>query len=149
MKLDNLTRPEQPSRRNFLDWLLRICGLILGGAVVVPAISYIWPSTRKGPVQSRLEVGLEKDWPAWAGKTVSVGEKPVVVVRTKSAFRAYSAVCPHLGCLIVWNQADRLFDCPCHGATFDLDGKVTAGPPPRPMTEFTVSVVKGKIFVST
>jgi Rieske Fe-S protein len=99
-------------------------------------------------VQHRQEVGPEEGWAAWTGKTVSVGEKPVVVVRTSAGFRAFSAVCTHLGCLIHWDAAKREFECPCHGATFDVNGKVTAGPPPRPLSEFTVSVTDGKVLVS-
>lgn len=143
-----LPQNNEMSRRGFLDWILRMLTAILGVSVIGPAISYIWPSTRKGPVQHREEVGSEKDWAIWTGKVVSVGEKPVVVIRTKTEFRAFSAVCPHLGCLIVWNQGKRVFDCPCHGAIFDLDGKVTAGPPPRPLTPFIANVLNEKVFVS-
>lgn len=139
----------EATRRSFLDWVLGILGTILGAGLIGPALMYIWPSTGKGPVQHRKEVGAEEGWEVWTGKVVSVGEKPVVVVRMKQGFRAFSAVCPHLGCLIAWNGARRLFECPCHGATFDLDGKVTAGPPPRPLPEQTATVVDGKVFVST
>jgi cytochrome b6-f complex iron-sulfur subunit len=136
------------TRRALLDWFLRACGTILGVGLVGPALAYLWPSARKGPVQHRQDVGAEQGWAVWAGKTVSVGEKPVVVVRTSTEFRAFSAVCTHLGCLIDWDASRRLFDCPCHGGTFDLNGRVTGGPPPRPLPEFAVSVVDGKVFVS-
>ncbi|EFN55349.1 hypothetical protein CHLNCDRAFT_134365 [Chlorella variabilis] len=41
---------------------------------------------------------------------------------------AYSAVCPHLGCIIHWNSLEKTFDCPCHGSHFDRFGKCINGP---------------------
>jgi Rieske Fe-S protein len=36
--------------------------------------------------------------------------------------------CPHLGCLVRFNAAERSWDCPCHGSRFDVDGAVLEGP---------------------
>ncbi len=46
----------------------------------------------------------------------------------KRALHAYSAVCPHLGCIIDWNATEKTWDCACHGSRFEKRGDVINGP---------------------
>jgi Rieske Fe-S protein len=57
------------------------------------------------------------------------GASKVAVYRDDAGkLHALSAVCPHLGCLVQWNDAEKTWDCPCHGSRFDKRGKVVNGP---------------------
>ena len=114
-----------------------------------PAMAYLWPITRSGPVKVREEVGDAKSWRQWEGRKVAVGGKPVLVIRTDKGFIAFSAVCTHLGCLVEFDPAKRVIICPCHAASFDLEGRVAGGPPPRPLAAYNVAEVEGTVYVST
>lgn len=136
------------TRRGLLDWIIRICSAVTAVALVVPALTYLWPVTRSGPVKTREEVGDEAGWGVWQAKKVSVGGKPVLVVRADKGFLAFSAVCTHLGCLVEFNAVKRDIECPCHAGSFDLEGRVIGGPPPRPLPLANVSVAEGKVYVA-
>ena len=42
--------------------------------------------------------------------------------------RTYSAICPHMKCVLHWNQGEKSWDCPCHGSRFDVAGNQVDGP---------------------
>ena len=55
--------------------------------------------------------------------------------------------CTHMGCPYEWKPGDGVFKCSCHGGVFDIDGRVVAGPPPRPLDRLESRVVDGQLFV--
>ena len=61
-------------------------------------------------------------------------ESGVYIVHGPEGIHAMSAVCTHLGCLTVWNEALGIVACPCHGSKFNRDGTKIEGPAPRPLT---------------
>lgn len=63
------------------------------------------------------------------GKIVEFeGNKVGIYKDTEGEIYKIKPVCTHLGCEISWNQADRTWDCPCHGSRFNYDGKLLYGP---------------------
>ena len=53
---------------------------------------------------------------------------------------AMSAVCTHLACVVRWNAARRLIECPCHGSTFNAEGKRLSGPARANLSRYHVDV---------
>jgi glycine/D-amino acid oxidase-like deaminating enzyme/nitrite reductase/ring-hydroxylating ferredoxin subunit len=56
------------------------------------------------------------------------GKKRAVYCDEHGKRTVLSPVCPHMGCIIAWNDAERTWDCPCHGSRFTATGEVIAGP---------------------
>jgi Rieske Fe-S protein len=44
------------------------------------------------------------------------GKKVAASRDERGALTLRSAVCTHMGCLVSWNDAERTWDCPCHGS---------------------------------
>lgn len=74
---------------------------------------------------------------------------PCILVRLgENDFAAYSQACTHLMCPVNYQHAKRQFYCPCHEGFFSAeDGRVLAGPPPRPLPRYPVEIRDGEIWV--
>jgi Rieske Fe-S protein len=85
--------------------------------------------------------------PVGGGK-VFTAAKVVVTQPAKGEFKAFSAVCTHVGCLC--NQvADGTINCPCHGSKFKItDGSVVTGPAPTALAAAPVTVTGGKVMLT-
>lgn len=137
----------QPTtRRGFLDLLLALCSAVAGVAMAIPGLMYLWPAAR-GSGGENVELEGADSMAVGQSAMLQVGGKAVIVVRQRSGFKAFSAVCTHLGCLVRWDQSQKVFVCPCHAAKFDAAGKVVSGPPPAPMPVYAVKDVDGKIYI--
>ena len=60
----------------------------------------------------------------------------LAVIRDGESFYALSLTCTHLGCTVSVTATGLA--CPCHGSTFDRQGKVLSGPADRPLARYTV-----------
>ena len=66
---------------------------------------------------------------AGSGAILGKGLKRYAVYKDgNGAVHAFTAVCPHLGCVVQWNEDEKTFDCPCHGSRFSKEGVVINGP---------------------
>jgi glycine/D-amino acid oxidase-like deaminating enzyme/nitrite reductase/ring-hydroxylating ferredoxin subunit len=71
----------------------------------------------------------KEDIPPGGGAVLRDGLKKIAVFRdAHGTLHEMSATCPHLGCIVQWNNVERTWDCPCHGSRFDKVGKVINGP---------------------
>ena len=48
--------------------------------------------------------------------------------------------CVHLGCRVPWCKASQWFECPCHGSQYNRVGEKKAGPAPRGMDHFAMTI---------
>ncbi len=138
---------EPQTRRGFLGWMIGVCGALTGAAMTLPGVAYLWPAA-KGGAAERVEIAGAAGLAPGQAVSAQVGSKAVILVRSNSGYRAFSAACTHLGCLVKWDSANKEFLCPCHAAVFDANGRVVSGPPPAPLVEYVVKEIADKVYVS-
>jgi glycine/D-amino acid oxidase-like deaminating enzyme/nitrite reductase/ring-hydroxylating ferredoxin subunit len=74
------------------------------------------------------------------GEVLEIDGKPAAVYRgLDGQIHARSAVCTHMGCYVHWNDAERTWDCPCHGSRFKVNGEVMAGPAEDPLARIELT----------
>ncbi len=144
------SRDRRMSRKGFLDWFL---GTTVGGvlvAVLYPVSRYLIPP----PVSEATTNSVTLPFPPTevarnSGRIFRFGSKPGILIRTPGGdVRAFSARCTHLDCTVQYREDLGHIWCACHNGHYDLNGRNIAGPPPRPLTPFTVTVRGDEIVVS-
>lgn len=158
---------ETVTRRRFMTGSAHTVGGIAAAAFTLPALGFAL-----GPVFERQDarwedVGAPGDFPqdTYLQRVITtesnVGEtgKTTVYMRAHNKeidgprkdsydeFIAVSTRCMHLGCPIRYIDASQRFVCPCHGGVYDFEGKVSGGPPVRPLDRFYTRTEKGRVLV--
>lgn len=137
------------SRRRFIDYLLGGGVLAWLGAVLYPLVSYLKPPPVAEPQATSVKVGPVGSVPPNSAVIFKFGRKPGILVHTSDGqFRAFNAICTHLDCTVQYKPDWNLIWCACHNGRYNLDGINISGPPPRPLTPFTVHQKDGDLYVS-
>jgi Rieske Fe-S protein len=91
-------------------------------------------------------LGAASEIPVGGGK-IYTSAKVVVTQPTSGQYKAFSAVCTHVGC-IMSQVANGTIDCPCHGSEFKItNGAVVTGPAPSPLPSKRITVTDGKVVL--
>jgi Rieske Fe-S protein len=106
---------------------------VSGGGQYLPAGKL---SGIKEGIPTKVELYSDKR-DAW-NRVVDVKVGSAWLLKTGDEIKAYSTVCPHLGCAIDYDGDEKKFKCPCHHSTFGIAGEVEEGPAPRPMDELEI-----------
>lgn len=76
-----------------------------------------------------LRADEEATLTAGEATTVRTDDGPVGVSCDEDGeLHAVSVICPHMKCVLRWNDGERSWDCPCHGSRFSPEGRVLDGP---------------------
>jgi len=133
----------------------RWINLLLGTGVVATIASFVYPAIRyviPPPVSESTNlsvvaarVGELKDN---SGKVFKFGSEPAILIHTVGGkYRAFTAVCTHLGCTVQYRSDLHEIWCPCHNGKYDLQGRNVSGPPPRPLAQYQVHIQGGDVVV--
>ncbi|RYF82618.1 MAG: FAD-dependent oxidoreductase [Chitinophagaceae bacterium] len=66
------------------------------------------------------------------------GETVAVYKDENGGIHALNPVCTHAKCIVDWNRAEKTWDCPCHGARYDINGEVLTGPARRSLEKVEI-----------
>jgi cytochrome b6-f complex iron-sulfur subunit len=136
-------------RRNFLNQLL--FGWF--GLTLVPAalsvVKYLIPPKVADMFMRNFPAGKLSQLAPDSAKIIKYNKKPIIVLHEADGeLKAFSAICPHLGCTVKYEEEKKQFHCYCHDSLFDLNGKNIGGPAQKPMTPLVVAVKNDDISVS-
>jgi Rieske Fe-S protein len=158
---------ETVTRRRLMTLTVHGAGAVAASAFLLPALGFAAGSAifERAPV-IWTPVGKPGDFPdndyvpRVVTSTLGIGEvgKTTVYMRAHNQsidgprlavepFIALSSRCMHLGCPIRWTSAANRFICPCHGGVYDFTGRVSGGPPVRPLDHFYTRVRNGQVEV--
>ncbi|MBI3013126.1 MAG: ubiquinol-cytochrome c reductase iron-sulfur subunit [Elusimicrobia bacterium] len=148
------------TRRSFLSRAIVGIGGLIGAVFTGIGGGYFLSPLWHKKKESWVDLGLVKDFregvpvkvdftvrkrDAWS--TIESRSSAWIVTANLKEFIAFDPKCTHLGCPYRWSDDKKQFLCPCHTATFGIDGKVVSGPPPRPLDRYPTKVVGGHLLI--
>jgi len=133
---------------------LGFTGLGVSGAVWTLATGrFMMPNVITEP-PSKFKAGFPSDYPPGHVETRFKEKHGVWVIhgtyQGKAQIYALRTVCTHLGCIVIWQENEQRFKCPCHGSGFYKDGINFEGPAPRPLERYAIHIADdGQLEVDT
>lgn len=140
---------EAPARRRFLNYLLGTGFGATALAVFYPILKFMTPPEVIEAAQNSVTAGKVSELALNSGKIFKFGNKPGILIRSASGeFKAFSAICTHLDCIVQYQPEKKQIWCACHNGQYDLNGLNVGGPAPRPLEEYVVNTRGEEIVVS-
>jgi len=137
------------NRRNFINFFLG--GSLLGtiGAFLYPVIRFLIPPQQSEAAVKSVVAAQVGELAPNTSKIFKFGTTPgILIITSEGEYLAFSAICTHLTCSVVFESDTGTILCPCHNGKFDLSGNVISGPPPAPLESFKVEISGENIIVS-
>jgi cytochrome b6-f complex iron-sulfur subunit len=150
MAKDETFLDREATRRKFLNWFL---GSTVGAfliSVFYPLSRYLIPPKVQESTARTVTLAIKpQEVKPNSGQIFRFGSQPGILVNTPGGeLKAFSAACTHLACIVQYRSDIHEIWCACHNGHFDLNGKNIAGPPPKPLEEYSVNVRGDQIVVS-
>ena len=137
------------NRKKFIDVVLGGSLLAWLGSVFYPIFAYLTPPEIPETNVDSVKAGSVTDFAPNSSTILKFGRIPVILIRKEDGeFRAFTATCTHLDCIVNYSPDSRLIVCACHNGKYDLRGENVSGPPPKPLQAFDVNVIQDEIIVS-
>ena len=130
-QLERIRSDAPVTRRDYLRILVTISGGLVVGAVAV-AVG-VFPR-RTGENGAKKIADTIAPGESVAFTYPGPDDRAIAVRLANGALVAYSSICTHLSCAVLWKVEHEELLCPCHNGRFEASsGEVLAGPPPRPL----------------
>jgi cytochrome b6-f complex iron-sulfur subunit len=147
-KNESINRESVLSRRNFLALGVTALGAVAAFELGSAAILYVRSRSLEGSFGGVVVAGeISKFVPN------SVTEYPesyfYLVRAADGGFLALYRRCPHLGCSVEWEGSQEVFNCPCHGSSFDKLGNLEDRPVPSALDLFEIEIKDDRVLVDT
>ncbi len=136
-------------RRNFINFFLggSLAGTII--AFLYPVIRYLIPARQTEAVIKKVSAAKVGELAPNTHKIFKFGTSPGILINTQEGeLVAFSGICTHLTCTVLYESDSETIVCPCHNGKFDLSGNVISGPPPSPLESYKVEISGDDIIVS-
>ena len=139
----------KPARRGMVKILLG--GGLLGSfaSFLYPVLRYLVPPRVADLGGDQVIAGKVNELKPNSAKIFRFGSRPGLLIRNSDGnYRALSATCTHLGCIVQYRSDLQEIWCACHNGLYDLTGRNISGPPPRPLEAYEVHLRGDDVVVS-